>query len=113
MGVKTPATKKHLLRAVIFAYAACVPLCSKTIFSRLFTPVIASVLHLLLSFAEELEDPFGTQHHDLPWPVMLGNVAACIVTEESKDVMDKTLALFNRACLEGEWDMAEARDVFQ
>merc|ERR1719456_927257 len=69
--VKSPRTSTHLLRAVVNSFLLMIPLCSGSYTTKLATPFIALILVPLMQLSEELEDPFGLDKHDLPWPILL------------------------------------------
>merc|ERR1712096_45403 len=64
-SVKSPRTSTHLLRAVVHVFLLAIPACSTSIPAKLSAPFIALVVFPLLALAEELEDPFGGDVHDL------------------------------------------------
>lgn len=100
---KSPGTSRHLLTVVTHMFLMWIPWCVEHNMSRIFLPLIAVVLFSLLKLAHELEDPFGVDRHDLPWPVMLANVAHCTLCQESRSYLKETVATFNHACLYDKW----------
>lgn len=109
--VRSPKTSAHLLRAVVHVFLLSIPVCSESVSTKLATPVICMVLMSLLELAEELEDPFGLDEHDLPWPVLLATVTRCRVAAP-KDFISGTIAFFNESCRTGEWDEVKAKRYF-
>merc|ERR1719271_819587 len=82
--VKSPRTSVHLLRSVVSIFLLVVPPFTSSPTTKLATPIIAIVLFVLLSLSEELEDPFGMDEHDLPWPVLLSTISHCSISNTSR-----------------------------
>jgi len=108
--VKSPGTAQHLLIVVTHMFLLWIPWCVEHNMSRIFLPLVAVVLFSLLKLAHELEDPFGVDRHDLPWPVMLANVSYCTLCQESRHYVKETVAAFNHACIHDEW--LDAKGLF-
>merc|ERR1712072_770129 len=89
-----------------------IPMCSTSTMTKLATPGISLVLFALLSFSEELEDPFGLDEHDLPWPILLGTVSHCTISSQGREVLDKALAFFNQGCTTSSWNESLAKQLF-
>lgn len=111
-SVKSPRTSAHLLRTVVHMYLLAIPLLSASIPTRLSTPFIAMVLFPLLTLAEQMEDPFGLDLHDLPWPILLSTVMRCHLSDQSNKVLQDTIAFFNHGCTTGQWDNETAQRLF-
>lgn len=110
--VQSPRTSSHLMRATVHGLLIAIPVCCHSWLSKLMTPLIAFVLLLLLQVAEELEDPFGVDTHDIPWPEMLSVFSRCSLSPSEEEVLDKTVKFFNEGCVTGEWDQATAKQLF-
>lgn len=111
-SVKSPRTSAHMLRLVVHTYLLAIPWISSSAPTKLTTPFIAMVLFPLLALAEQMEDPFGIDLHDLPWPVLLGTVMRCHLSEQSEDVLKETINFFNNGCTNGCWDQSTAQRLF-
>lgn len=110
--VRSPGTTGHMLRAITHLFLVAVPVCVKHTPTRLLVPVVAVVLFVLLSFAQELEDPFGLDRHDLPWPVMLEDLGYVTLSNESRRRVPQTIDFFNHYCRTGKCDQDTAEDMF-
>eukprot|EP00812_Abedinium_dasypus_P010812 NODE_440_length_1563_cov_297.509947.p1 GENE.NODE_440_length_1563_cov_297.509947~~NODE_440_length_1563_cov_297.509947.p1 ORF type:complete len:401 (+),score=101.21 NODE_440_length_1563_cov_297.509947:3-1205(+) len=109
--VKSPNTSAVLLRMTTHIFLLLVPVCVSHMPTRVFMPVIAVVLLTLLTLAEELEDPFGTDRHDLPWMVLLANITCCTFSKKTRPHIDEAIDFLNKLCLHSRWDEDQARSV--
>eukprot|EP00746_Dinoflagellata_sp_MGD_P163782 gnl/MRDRNA2_/MRDRNA2_92009_c0_seq1.p1 gnl/MRDRNA2_/MRDRNA2_92009_c0~~gnl/MRDRNA2_/MRDRNA2_92009_c0_seq1.p1 ORF type:complete len:422 (+),score=47.07 gnl/MRDRNA2_/MRDRNA2_92009_c0_seq1:92-1357(+) len=109
--VKSPRTSVHLLRTVVHIFLLVVPPFSSSTTTKLSTPIIALLLFALLSLSEELEDPFGMDEHDIPWPVLLGTISHCTISTSSRHHLDEAMEFFNHGAITGSWDEATAKKL--
>lgn len=107
--VKSPRTSVHLLRTVVHIFLLVVPPFSSSPTTKLATPIISLILFALLSLSEELEDPFGMDEHDIPWPVLLGTISHCTISTTSRHHLDEALEFFNTGASTGHWDEDKAK----
>jgi len=109
--VKTPNTSAHLLHLVVHIFLLLIPITGSKLCTKMMAPLVALVLLPLMRLSEELEDPFGTDQHDLPWPMILGTVTHCSLTPSSRDVLFRVLHFFNNGSMTGNWDLIEAEEL--
>lgn len=110
--VRTTATASHLLRTVIHIFIIIIPMCHGKLIALIATPLVSLVMLSLLQLAVDLEEPFGLDEHDVPWPTFCSTISGCILSDETLDVLQETLTTFNRACLDGSWDAHQAEKLF-
>lgn len=109
--VRSPRTAVHLLRIVVHVFLITVPVCGSSVSTKMATPIMTLVLISLLKLAEELEDPFGTDEHDLPWPVLLATVTRCRVACP-RSFLSGAISFFNEACQTSTWDTEKVKQYF-
>jgi len=107
--VKSPRTSTVLLRFVIHSFLILLPLCADHFLTRCLVPVIVCILISLVSLAEELEDPFGDDQHDIPWTALLANICHCTLPRRSHSYLAETVEFLNDLCLHCRWDESKAR----
>lgn len=111
--VRSPYTSKHLLRVVLHVFLLVVPVCSEALSTKLATPVVAMLLCSLLQLAEELEDPFGDDEHDLPVEDIMSSITRIRLNPEiDHGYVPGVIDLLNNACETGMWDMEVAKRLF-
>lgn len=111
--VRTPDTSKHLLRGVLHVFLIVLAVCGgEAVITKLATPVICVVMFSLVKLAEELENPFGDDEHDLPIYSVLASVAHVTIDPDRQLFFTKTISVFNNACRTGKWDKDATIAVF-
>mmetsp|Transcript_10740 Transcript_10740/g.18857 ORF Transcript_10740/g.18857 Transcript_10740/m.18857 type:complete len:407 (+) Transcript_10740:88-1308(+) len=111
--VRTPNTSKHLLRGVLHVFLIVLSVCGgEAVMIKVATPVICVVMFSLVKLAEELENPFGDDEHDLPIYSVIASVARINVDPSVQVFFARTIAVFNNACRTGQWDVEGTKAVF-
>lgn len=73
-----PYSYSAFIRKFIFVYIATLPIGYVFTLGYVVAPIVAIVFYVLASMemvAEEIEDPFGTDHNDLPLDKMIDNIS--------------------------------------
>jgi len=109
--VRLPYTGVHLLRATTHLLLMAVPICSGSLTTKLLLPLVSGMIFALIRLAEELEDPFGFDEHDLPWPVLFRTITTRAMPLEQDTLVKEVIRAFNHAC-KYEWDTADAKRLF-
>lgn len=110
--VLSPKTASHLLDLNIHLFLCLVPVCNSNLAITFATPLIAVLMLSVLTLGAELEDPFGIDDHDLPWPLFFSTISRCIPSSDTEPIVQETLLMFNKACAYGYWDPAHVSNLF-
>jgi len=109
--VRSPMTSEHLLQLVIHVFLLALPVCSQHMATKITMPLVAVILFVLFFLARELDDPYGLDMHDIPWPVFLSSISQCTICAAGKEVLNETINFFNTGC-SSHWDKETAKWLF-